>query len=308
MAAMKRPAPTPPPTRAYIVTPAVLGVCLIVVVGLLGGIAGMPFIPQGSDVERGNRALVAAFSKRRIIEPRLSGGFKAAPYNRDGSDRTGIDESQLNKARDLVTEAAATGDAPALLAYGRLSLLDGKGPAALSRIREAVKRLPDSPDAYNDLGVCLMEQENIEAALAGFESALKCSPQMPEAMFNRALCYEKLLLRDEAREGLIQLSNIERDKGWLREINERVATLSRPIAQRKPDDEVVSAFNNAIEAADQDKARQISEENFEAIRKHVPDQPLGQTTRVSRKRRPRPGGAILVANRVYWRNLREPTE
>ena len=270
MEAIKRAIDTPPPRRrGFIITPVAYGVGAIVLVALIGGIAAYFFILRGSDVERGTRALVEAFSKRRIIEPRLSGGFKAAPYNRDGSDRTGIDESQLNKARDLVTEAAATGDAPALLAYGRLSLLDGKGPAALSRIREAVKRLPDSADAYNDLGVCLMEQEKIEAALAEFESALKCSPQMPEALFNRALCYEKLLLRDEAREGLIQLSNIERDKGWLREINERVATLSRPITQRKPDDEVVSAFNNAIEAADEDKARQISEENFEAIRKHV---------------------------------------
>ena len=136
MEAIRRARPDPPPkNRGFAGNPVSLGVGVTLLAALVGGMAGCFLIPRGSDVERGMKALVDAFSQRRLVEPRLSGGFKAGRFNPDQSDTTGVNNDKLGKARDLLADAAQSGDAPSQLAYGRLLLLDGKGALALRRIR-----------------------------------------------------------------------------------------------------------------------------------------------------------------------------
>ena len=107
---------------------------------------------RGSDVDRGTRALIDAFSKQRLIEPRLSGGFKGGEFrpSRDGAPN--IQTGELERARGLIMDAVARRDPLADLAYARLLLSQGeKLREALTYLRRAVASAPESAEAHNDL-------------------------------------------------------------------------------------------------------------------------------------------------------------
>ena len=94
-----------------------LGLIVVLLVGVMIG-----FKSRRSDLERGTLALVEAFSKRRLIEPRLSGGFKSGEFNPSPDDKSGLKTEELERARGFILEAVAKGDPKAQLAYGRLLL------------------------------------------------------------------------------------------------------------------------------------------------------------------------------------------
>src|SRR6185436_11597127 len=71
---------------------------------------------RGSLVERGTRGLIEAFSTRRLIEPRLSGGFKCGAYNRDRLEPV----PALDRERELILDAVTRHEPGADLAYARL--------------------------------------------------------------------------------------------------------------------------------------------------------------------------------------------
>src|SRR2546422_378820 len=172
--------------RWVIITLLVIGVLLI------GGVAFYKL--RGSPVDRGSLALVDAFSSRRLIEPRLSGGFKGGEFKPSLTDRSNIKWERLATAGELIRDSLAKGDLSAQLPYARLLLLseEQKLPEALKYLRRAVAAAPESAEAHNDLGVCLVQQGLLEDAIDEFQTALDRRSGMPEALFNRALCYRRL--------------------------------------------------------------------------------------------------------------------
>src|SRR4030095_2129631 len=93
----------------------------------------------------------------------------------------------------------ARDESSARVPYARLLISKSeKLPEAQKYLRRALASAPENPEAHNDLGVCLIEQGKLEDAIAAFDSSLQLKPDMPEALFNRALCYQRLLLKDPA--------------------------------------------------------------------------------------------------------------
>jgi CHAT domain-containing protein/tetratricopeptide (TPR) repeat protein len=220
---------------------------------------------RGSDVDRGTRALIGAFSKQRLIEPRLSGGFKGGEFRSSTEVPSEIDVRQFERARELITDSVAKDEASARLAYARLLLSRGeKLPEALKLLRRA----PESAEAHNDLGVCLIQQDKLEDAIEEFEKSLKQQADMPEALFNRALCYQRLLLRDAASTDLSRLLEIERDPSWRNEIEQRHQEVSGPLAPQQKEAEIVEALHATLARHDTDEAKRIVDLNFEVTVKH----------------------------------------
>jgi CHAT domain-containing protein/lipoprotein NlpI len=251
------------PRRWVIITLLVISVLFV------GGLAAYKL--RGSPVDRGSRALIAAFSSRRLIEPRLSGGFKGGEFRPSLIDRSSIDWEKLAKAGELIRDSLAKGDLSAELPYARLLLLseDQKLPEALKYLRRAVAGAPESADAHNDLGVCLMLRDKLEDAIDEFEVALKYRTDMPEALFNRGLSYERLLLRDPARTDLNRAAEVERDKAWLAEIKRRIETLSQPLGLENAARDPVAGFDEAFAAGRIDEATRLAGENSELLRRHA---------------------------------------
>jgi CHAT domain-containing protein/Tfp pilus assembly protein PilF len=224
---------------------------------------------RGSDVDRGTEALIDAFSKQRLIEPRLSGGFKGGEFRPSNDGTSEIKTGELERARGLIMDAVARGDPRADLTYARLLLSQGERlREALKYLRRAVASAPESPEAHNDLGVCLILQGKLEDAIDEFDVALEHKADMPEALLNRASCYQRLLLRDPAHADLSRVSEIERDKSWLAEITRRVEEVSRPLARRDAAADTVAGFDAAFSNGQIDEAKRIADQNSELLRKH----------------------------------------
>ncbi len=220
-----------------------------------------------SEVDRGTRALIDAFSKTRWIEPRLSGGFKGGEL-RSREDAPKVNTDAIERARGVIEDAVARGDPGAQLAYARLLLSVGeKLPQALKYLHVLVTSSPNSAEAHNDLGVCLMQQGKVEDAIGEFDAAFESNIDMPEALFNRALCYSRLRLRVDAEGDLNRLLDIERDKGWRAEATRRRDELAAPVGSSRPDVETIRDLTTAL-SDDSNQAREIVDRNYEAVRRH----------------------------------------
>jgi CHAT domain-containing protein/Flp pilus assembly protein TadD len=242
---------------------------LIAIVFLIIAIFAV-FVIRGTALQRGNAALVRAFSSKRLIEPRLSGAFKAAPFAPNNSGETLDGNSDLHLANSLIQDAVITNDPYAHLAYGRLLVAKNtKGSDGLRHLRIAVKDLGGKPEPHNDLGVCLMQREKIDDAVEEFDAALSLDSAMPEALFNRALCYQRLQLNEAARADLSRLASIERDPLWRAEVEARLKELSSSIKKPRTEPETIADLKQALNTNDDDAARAIVRSYYDRVQRHV---------------------------------------
>lgn len=239
---------------------------LLIPIILLGG-AVIACSVGGSDVKRGSRALVEAFSKQRLIEPRLSGGFSAGEFNPSRDAGRGIDTLKLERARGWLQDAVAERQPSADLAYARFLLSEADKPAeAQTYLRRALAEAPASSEAHNDLGVWFIQQNKFEDAIGEFDEALKLRADMPEPLFNRAICYRRLLLSAAANDDLGRLMEIEHDKGWLDEAKRRRDELSTTADASRPQTEIIKELDVALRD-DLTHAREIVDLNYDAVRR-----------------------------------------
>ncbi len=246
-----------------------LGFVLVAVVAI--GLIGL-FIywGQGPASERGTRLLVEAFSRQRMIEPRLSGGFKGGAFNLAQNAAHDINAGEVAQATELIENAFDDRNPHSRLAYGRLLVSKGgKGADALKHLRLAVAELPEKAEPINDLGVCLMQQGDLEGALDQFNLALESKPNMTEALFNRGLCYERLFLRDAASDDYRQLLAIESDGSWMKEIKRRQEETSAPITPLKQQADIITAFEAAMAKGNNAEAKKLTNQNLEVLIRHA---------------------------------------
>jgi CHAT domain-containing protein/lipopolysaccharide biosynthesis regulator YciM len=245
-------------------------VILILIIAALGSCITIWLITRDSAAESSTKSLVAAYSKRRLIEPRLSGGFRAGEYDSAPDDLTNIDTSKLDDARSYIFKAI---DDPennqAWHAYARMLIAGRQTDKAIALLRPLAADPNASAEVHNDYGACLFEQGKMEEAIDEFGRAIEKEPKFQEALFNRSVCYQKLQLRDAARDELQNLIRTERDQGWAKEIRQRLEAMSRPLTPQRSYEEIYNAFDAAVENGRVDEARTIADQNFETVRRHV---------------------------------------
>ncbi|HJQ68044.1 MAG TPA: CHAT domain-containing protein [Blastocatellia bacterium] len=255
------------PSGIYLTRRIILAVIAVAAVAAI--VTAVIVLNRDSAAERGTKALVKAYSKRRLVEPRLSGGFKAGVYN-DAPDLTDVDAEQVDEAWKYILQTAnSPQDIQGRLTHGRFLLASGKSSKAIRVLRLVTQNAPSNPEAHNDLGAGLLERQKVEEALDEFNLALKHDPDMPEALFNRALCYARLQLRDAARRELKRLEGIERDDGWRQEISSQLEKTATSLDPQKPKEEVVAEFRAAVSGGDFNRARDIADLYFETLREHA---------------------------------------
>ena len=112
---------------------------------------------------------------------------------------------------------------------------------------------------------CLSKTET-ESAIDAFNRALEKSPAMPEALFNRAICYQRLQLRDAARDDLARLLSVERDDGWAAESRWRLDEVTRALQPKAEESEIIEGFESAITNGQMDEARKIASQYPDKLR------------------------------------------
>ena len=216
-----------------------------------------PITGRGIQQAKDDRAEAFGRIQRRRIQSRREGAAD-------------ISTVKVAQATELIENAFDDSDPYSHLAYGRLLLSKGsKGADALKYLRLAVAELPGKAEPNNDLGVCFMQQGDLEGALDQFNLALKSKANMTEALFNRGLCYERLFLRDAASDDYRQLLAIESDRSWMNEIKRRQEETSAPITPAKQQANIIKAFESAVASGNNDEARKLTNQNLEVLLKYA---------------------------------------
>lgn len=228
-----------------------------------------------SPVQNSLMAMQRSYRLSRPLEARVTGGFNYHPYERKrgGAENSDIDRDQINYAMAELTKAVASHPtAETRHALGRLYLLLGDFDKAQEQMVEALKGSPQNAKLYTDIAALFYERSKytekvtlLSKAVEHYDSAIKLDPQLAEAWFNRALCYEGMALYDKARLDWEKYLEIDTGSQWANEARDRLRKLklkaTNPTEGKKNID---LALQKAAESNDEAALRHLISQNFSA--------------------------------------------
>lgn len=211
--------------QSFFTSHLLVAASILIVVGL--GFAVWRGFFYHSDVDKGLIALNAAYSQQRPVEARIT-RFDYAPYTTTrGSEPERVDALERERAERYLLDAVR--DHPGVVSYhalGKFYLANREFDKAIAQFEEAIKADPKTAQTYADLGAALLERGKIEVEAAAasqpspnegnansgkgladlalslekLNKALELDPNLLEARFNRALCYQYMMLPRQAAE------------------------------------------------------------------------------------------------------------
>ena len=199
---------------------------ILIIVGLTFGI-WWALKGGDSELDKGLRALQTAYGEQRPIQARVS----AVPYSRFSSTR-GSEADDRTKDNLRLAElhlAQAVGNKPtpeAHHALGKVYLAQGKFDQAISEFEQSLSGSRNQAQVYNDLGVAWMEKGDFNRSLDSFNKALQLDGNLPDALFNRALLYEKQSRFAEAKADWTEYLKRDSKSQWADEARQHLNTSS----------------------------------------------------------------------------------
>lgn len=230
-----------------------------------------------SDVTKGMIALNAAYRDERPVEVRIS-DLNYAPFSRTrGAELTKVNRAEFDRAETFLRHAVAEeAGAVSHQALGRFYLLSHNYEKAIEQLEQALKSDPENAQAHSDMGAVLLEQGKIEQlseksgqsveqfahSLEELNKALALDNTLLEALFNRALCYEYMVLPQQAQDAWRQY--IERDpySYWTIEAKQHLKLLEEQQNKRSQiEGRSLQEFLTAYQAGNHDGAWSIVSQN-----------------------------------------------
>ncbi|MFY9609408.1 MAG: hypothetical protein WAU45_12435, partial [Blastocatellia bacterium] len=242
----------------------------VIVVGLGFGIWRVFFFQ--SEVRKGLAALNSAYRLQRPIEPRIS-GFDYAPTSvtRGGAQR--VDTVWLNRAeRILLDEAAERPNAESHHALGRLYLAEQKFDDAVREFEESLKAESDNAQLHSDYGALLLEigkterskhesgksLETFARSLEHLTRAIELDGMLLEALYNRALLYQEMMLPRQAEDDWRHYLRKDPNSKWSEEATRHLKTIEEQRSRSSQNrDSLFDEFLNAYRARNDDRAWEI---------------------------------------------------
>jgi CHAT domain-containing protein len=197
---------------------------------------------QPSEVDKGLTVLHSAFQERRPLEPRITGFENYAPAAVRGS-RENINSVSLDLAGKLLLSSA--NEHPSATTYhalGQYYLAERRFDDAIKQFNAALSLDPQNARIYSDLGTAHLEKGKNYAAEAGPEhgkgveeyarsldylnKALGLNSSLREALFNRALVHEYLMIPQLAEEDWRKYLAIDPSSPWADEARQHLSALT----------------------------------------------------------------------------------
>jgi len=249
--------------------------------------------PQGS---RGMLALNQAFLRQRPTESRVTGLIYAPPPpTTRGPERDKFDYVALDRARALIQLEA--NEHPSARSYhdlGRLYLAEHEYDKAIDQLEKALKLDEKDAQLHSDCGAALLESglsvtadkdgaRKIEAFARSIEHlnrALALDPKLRDALFDRALLHEHMMLVERAIEGWRAYLEQDPNSPWADEAREHLKRLEE--GQRRSvqsQQNVVEEFLNACGVGDEERVWALYGPNREKIISDMLATYLGNTSR-----------------------------
>jgi CHAT domain-containing protein/lipoprotein NlpI len=234
-----------------------------------------------SEIDEGLAALHAAYGTQRPLDARIS-EFPYAPAPHERGEPLQRDSVSHDLAASLLSRAARNHQsARASHALGELYLSERKFDQAVEQFEKALSLDENNARLHNDLGAALLEQGKLDqsgsddakaarefaASLAHFERALALDPNLLEALFNRALCYESLVLPRQARDDWRAYLEKDSQSAWADEARRNLKRVEQQIDEAKTPDgaQLLQDYLRAYREHDDERVWQIVSRNREAI-------------------------------------------
>jgi tetratricopeptide (TPR) repeat protein len=204
---------------------------------------------NNAELNQGLAALQSAFRDERPLDARLS-DFNYAPFpNLRGSPgNEKIDQNELNRAELTLLDALRKNPTPAVHhGLGKVFLAKKEFDRAIKEFDEALKSDPKNAQLYSDLGAAWLEKgkvdvdkgkadpssplagegmEELGRALENLNQALGSNPNLLEALFNRALCKQRLSLYKQAEADWRDYLKKDSGSPWAEEARRNLQTLT----------------------------------------------------------------------------------
>ena len=226
-----------------------------------------------SEAAKGLAALNAAYRKVRPVEARISALRYARVSRQRGSDAQ-IVAAEKSRAELILLDARAKRPTPEVLdALGQFYITERDFDSAIRDLEEAVKGTSTDPSLLSDLGAAWLEKgksdldkEKTDDPNAGsgltalgksltyLNQALGHDGNLPGGIFNRALCFEYLLLSDRAAQEWQHYLQVDSSSPWSEEAREHLKLLQQGEMSSKTKNEVLADFLTAYDSHADDKA------------------------------------------------------
>jgi len=267
----------------------------LVIVALLGGslVAYLSLWRQSSE-ERDLSRVREVYRNTRLLRARVTGGFAHQQYvaTRGPGDPTGANERvRVTLLSKLDQEALTYQRAATRHNLGRLFMLHGDLDPAEQQFLLALKERPRDAKLQADLGALYYERswkkeneayELLEKAAEHLSNAVETDPRLPEAWFNRALCYERMNLFFQAESDWKQYLTLDGNSAWAEEAREHLNELrERATRLEKLEQTVQAEFLAAETAGDENKLRELVAGHFVPVRSLAMDQLFDQYLRAA---------------------------
>src|SRR6266540_6886642 len=225
----------------------------------------------------------------RLLQARVTGGFAHQQYveARSPADPTGANErARVTLLSKLDQEALTYQRAATRHSLGRLFMLHGDLDPAEQQFLLALKERPRDATLLADLGALYYERsrkkentdhELLEKAAEFLSNAVETDPKLPEAWFNRALCYERMNLFLQAESDWKQYLTFDGNSAWAEEAREHLNELRERATRLEKLEQTVQAEFRAAEAAgDEIKMRELVAGHFVPVQNLATDQLFDQ--------------------------------
>jgi CHAT domain-containing protein len=257
--------------KAFFSSPLRVAASLLIVLAL-GLVVWRVFIYQ-SDLSKGLLALKTAYRDQRPVEARLSQLDYAPLDPTRGGGPEKIDNPFRKRAERYLS--AAADDNPGAVsehALGLFYLTELKFDEAISHLQKALKANENDAQLQSDLGAALLEKgkldrlnredgkslEELAESLEHLNRALALNDSLPDALFNRALCHQYMLLPEQAADDWRKYLEKDSQSPWAEEARKnlgRIESQKKDISQKKK--QILQDFLNAYRAGDEEGAWQL---------------------------------------------------
>jgi len=239
-----------------------------------------------SEVDKGLLALKNAYREQRPVEARIT-QFDYAPFIASrGRESNNVNEAQLRLAEATLLTALNNKPTPAVRhALGKVYLAKQNFEQAIEYLNQAVKDDSTNAQFYSDLGAAYLEKakadlekganpnnseagkgmEDLGHSLQALNKALELNPNSLEALFNRAIVYQEMLLLQQAKDDWKKYLEKDPNSKWSNEARQRLNSLDEPKKTSRTKEELLQDYLTAYAARDDEKAWQVISTSREAL-------------------------------------------
>src|SRR5262249_27655946 len=264
--------------RPVTVTPFMLATAALLIVAL--GIAVWLIGRGRSELNEGLRALNKAYESQRPIDSRIT-GFPYASPPRAGGGTNQADLRSLNRAeRLLIDEASDHPGAGSFHALGQFYLAERDYDNAITNFERALQSNTNNAKIHSDYGAALFEKGTIDRerdnsgkgldeharSLEHLNLAIALDPNLLEALFNRALLYQKMLLLKQSQADWEDYLKRETDQKWADEARQKLNEVRSQNQERQRQGALtIDDFVRSLEEGNDDRAWEILCSNRDVI-------------------------------------------